>query len=157
MTTRDKSFENVFYFLFICWLRSHHFLPPLQYACFPITHLAMASFRSAQRKPYSVSNSYIYVAKPILTRWQQQRPSPNAEVDGQWLHDRAPADPAKMRNAGIRAPTTPAASLNNKLVVSNLHYEITPKDLIVRFSSLSLLSFSNICSLIIISSQYLDK
>jgi THO complex subunit 4 len=44
-----------------------------------------------------------------------------------------------MRNAAIRAPIAPAASLNNKLVVSNLHYEITPKDLTVRFSFLSLL------------------
>lgn len=58
-------------------------------------------------------------------------------MDSQWLHDRAPTGPAKMRNVAIRAPIAPAASLNNKLVVSNLHYEITPKDLIVRFPFLS--------------------
>jgi len=30
------------------------------------------------------------------------------------------------------APSGPAAATNNALLVSNLHYEITPKDLIVR-------------------------
>jgi len=80
----------------------------------------MASFRPAQRKPYS-------------------RPSPKADVDGQWLHDRAPTGPAKMRNATIRAPIAPAAALNNKLVVSNLHYEITPKDLISIFGQIGTL------------------
>ena len=87
--------------------------------------------------------------KPILTCWQQQRPSPKGDVDSQWLHDRAPTGPAKMRNVAIRAPIAPVASLNNKLVVSNLHYEITPKDLIVRFPISSRLSFSGIRSLII--------
>jgi len=80
----------------------------------------MASFRSAQRKPYN-------------------RPSPKADVDGQWQHDRAPTGPAKMRNAAIRAPIAPAASLNNKLVVSNLHYEITPKDLTSIFGQIGTL------------------
>lgn len=83
----------------------------------------MASFKSAQRKPYS-------------------RPSPRTDLDGQWQHDRAPTGPAKMRNAAIRAPiapTGPAASINNKLVVSNLHYEITPKDLISIFGQIGTL------------------
>jgi len=80
----------------------------------------MASFRSAQRKPYT-------------------RPAPRADVDGQWLHDRAPTGPAKMRNATTRAPTAPAASISNKLVVSNLHYEITPKDLISIFGQIGTL------------------
>ncbi|KAF8814982.1 hypothetical protein BYT27DRAFT_7081044 [Phlegmacium glaucopus] len=80
----------------------------------------MASFKPAQRKPYS-------------------RPSPKADVDGQWLHDRAPTGPAKMRNAAIRTPIAPAASINNKLVVSNLHYEITPKDLISIFGQIGTL------------------
>jgi hypothetical protein len=78
----------------------------------------MASFRSAQRKPYS---------------------RPSADVDGLWLHDRAPTGPAKMRNSVICAPIAPAASLNNKLVVSNLHYEITPKDLISIFGQIGTL------------------
>jgi len=80
----------------------------------------MSSFKSAQRKPYS-------------------RASPKADVDSQWLHDRAPTGPAKMRNAAIHAPVAPAASLNNKLVVSNLHYEITPKDLISIFGQIGTL------------------
>ena len=36
--------------------------------CFLITHLRMASFRSAQRKPYSVSNPCIYTSRRHLTR-----------------------------------------------------------------------------------------
>ncbi|KAK0470488.1 hypothetical protein IW261DRAFT_1003729 [Armillaria novae-zelandiae] len=44
-------------------------------------------------------------------------------TDGQWLHDKAPG----LKGAK-RMPTT-FATPNSKIVVSNLHYEITPKDL----------------------------
>jgi THO complex subunit 4 len=44
-----------------------------------------------------------------------------------------------MRSSSIRAPIAPAASLNKKLVVSNLHYEITPKDLISIFGQIGTL------------------
>ncbi|KAJ6472641.1 hypothetical protein DFH09DRAFT_472502 [Mycena vulgaris] len=71
----------------------------------------MASFRSDRvaRKPYS-------------------RPAPRASADaGQWLHDMAP---------GARAgPSIP----NNRLVVSNLHYEISPKDLTAIFGQIGTL------------------
>lgn len=112
----------------------------------------MASFRSAQRKPYSVCNicrlSHIY-ADEIA-----QRPATRGNVDGQWLHDKAPTGPAKGRapaTRGAAPPTGPAASINSKLVVSNLHYEVTPKDLTVRgfsepfFSSTNFLSFVRRC------------
>jgi hypothetical protein len=71
-----------------------------------------------------------------------QRPVPRAVApEGQWLHDKAPAGPAKARNVPARTPIAPsgpaAAAINNALLVSNLHYEITPKDLIVRPHSLS--------------------
>ena len=59
-----------------------------------------------------------------------KRPAP----EGQWLHDKAPTGPAKARNQPSRTPTAPsgpAAANNSVLLVSNLHYEITPKDLIV--------------------------
>ncbi|PFH50617.1 hypothetical protein AMATHDRAFT_144697, partial [Amanita thiersii Skay4041] len=52
-----------------------------------------------------------------------QRPARGG--DGVWLHDKAPAGPA--------------ASINNKIVVSNLHYEITPKDLVAIFGQIGTL------------------
>ncbi|KAK0203573.1 hypothetical protein DFS33DRAFT_1474777 [Desarmillaria ectypa] len=54
------------------------------------------------------------------TRKPYTRPT---NTDGQWLHDKAPG-----LNGAKRMPTT-FATPNSKIVVSNLHYEITPKDL----------------------------
>ncbi|KAJ7100100.1 hypothetical protein B0H15DRAFT_818687 [Mycena belliarum] len=82
----------------------------------------MASFRSNRvvRKPYS-------------------RPAPRASADGQWLHDLAPGTPgARARLAvpgSLGAPSIP----NSKLVVSNLHYEISPKDLTAIFGQIGTL------------------
>ncbi|KAH9947523.1 hypothetical protein B0H21DRAFT_738382 [Amylocystis lapponica] len=59
------------------------------------------------RKPYSVTT----------------RLSPRGS-DGEWLHDKAPEAPLAMQNTA-GASATP----NSKLLVSNLHYELTPKDL----------------------------
>jgi len=57
-----------------------------------------------------------------------QRPEPRAAPsDGMWLHDKAPGVPRAANGLA-----KPEASINSKLLVSNLHYEITPKDLIVR-------------------------
>jgi THO complex subunit 4 len=47
-----------------------------------------------------------------------------------WLHDKAPGAPRAANQSN--GHTKPEASLNSKLLVSNLHYEITTKDLIVR-------------------------
>jgi THO complex subunit 4 len=54
-----------------------------------------------------------------------------------WLHDKAPGAPraANTANGHIKAE----ASLNSKLLVSNLHYEITPKDLTAIFGQIGTL------------------
>lgn len=70
-----------------------------------------------------------------------QRPTgPRGDVDGQWLHDKAPTGPRATRQK-IGLGVSPATTPNSKLVVSNLHYEITPKDLTVRLAFSS--PFSN--------------
>jgi len=84
----------------------------------------MASFHSQRgfRKPYS-------------------RPS-RGDVDGQWVHDMAPTGPkALMNDTGKqrRTPIVGVTEINNKLVVSNLHYEITPKDLTAIFGQIGTL------------------
>ncbi|KAF9567131.1 RNA-binding domain-containing protein [Agrocybe pediades] len=86
----------------------------------------MSSNRTGQRKPYS-------------------RPTPRGNSDGQWLHDKAPTGPAKGRipanptRNGPALATGPPASVNSRLVVSNLHYDITPKDLISVFGQIGTL------------------
>ncbi|KAG7448753.1 uncharacterized protein BT62DRAFT_918297 [Guyanagaster necrorhizus] len=54
------------------------------------------------------------------TRKPYTRPT---NTDGQWLHDKAPGLP------GVKRVPATFATPNSKIVVSNLHYEITPKDL----------------------------
>ncbi|KAF8889595.1 hypothetical protein BD779DRAFT_1520008 [Infundibulicybe gibba] len=67
------------------------------------------------------------------------RPVPRGDVDAQWVHDMAPKGPRADINGNgkPRIPTGPAATLpsvlNNKLIVSNLHYEVTPQDLSLVF------------------------
>jgi len=80
----------------------------------------MASFRSDRaKKPYT-------------------RPEPRvAPSDGMWLHDKAPGVP-RFANPS-NGNTKPEPSLNSKLLVSNLHYEITPKDLTAIFGQLGTL------------------
>lgn len=48
--------------------------------------------------------------------------------DGDWLHDKAPGAAQARQNAPT-APSTGTVAPNTKLLVSNLHYEVTPKDL----------------------------
>ncbi|KAF9051494.1 hypothetical protein BJ165DRAFT_1449125 [Panaeolus papilionaceus] len=86
----------------------------------------MAPLKSAQKKPYS-------------------RPSPRPNVNGQWLHDKAPTGPARgriapnpIRKAMAVTPAIPAG-MNNRLRVSNLHYEVTPKDLMSIFGQIGTL------------------
>ncbi|KAJ7031956.1 hypothetical protein C8F04DRAFT_1108722 [Mycena alexandri] len=82
----------------------------------------MASFRSDRtaRKPYS-------------------RPAPRGNIDAQWVHDmadgnknHAPRSPAGPRSPGGAGPST-------RLVVTNLHYEISPKDLTAIFGQIGTL------------------
>ncbi|RDB29947.1 THO complex subunit 4-A [Hypsizygus marmoreus] len=84
----------------------------------------MSSFHSNRgaRKPYS-------------------RPTTQGDADGQWLHDKAPTGPrADLSSATGRSRLAPTpAALNSKLVVSNLHYEITPKDLTAIFGQIGTL------------------
>ncbi|KAF9233206.1 hypothetical protein BU15DRAFT_54234 [Melanogaster broomeanus] len=55
-----------------------------------------------------------------------------------WLHDRAPLSTARGNTATASA-TAPTNAPNTKLVVSNLHYEITPKDLVSIFGQVGTL------------------
>ncbi|KAF7360226.1 THO complex subunit 4-A [Mycena venus] len=85
----------------------------------------MASFRSNRvaRKPYS-------------------RPVPRPNIDGQWLHDMAEDDNTPL-NGGLNSrPRTPAAVAgpSTRLVVTNLHYEISPKDLTAIFGQIGTLT-----------------
>ncbi|KAJ7689410.1 hypothetical protein B0H17DRAFT_1202303 [Mycena rosella] len=80
----------------------------------------MASFRADRvaRKPYS-------------------RPTSRPSTDGQWLHDLAPGAPgARARFAAAPGALGSPAVPSNRLVVSNLHYEISPKDLTAIFGQI---------------------
>ncbi|KAI0078365.1 hypothetical protein K474DRAFT_1690438 [Panus rudis PR-1116 ss-1] len=52
-------------------------------------------------------------------------PSRPRGSDGSWLHDRAPGATSHGSNSNARSNASPST----KLQISNLHYEITPKDL----------------------------
>ncbi|GJE96555.1 RNA-binding domain-containing protein [Phanerochaete sordida] len=57
------------------------------------------------------------------------RPAPRPRrSDGDWVHDKAPGAAPARQNAPAVASTGGAAP-NTKLQVSNLHYEVTPRDL----------------------------
>ncbi|KAI1786716.1 RNA-binding domain-containing protein [Ganoderma leucocontextum] len=58
------------------------------------------------------------------------RPAPAARpqgIDGQWLHDKAPGLPRAVQNTA--AAKTSNGITNTRIIVSNLHYEVTLKDL----------------------------
>jgi len=68
---------------------------------------------------------------PDRIRKPYSRPEPRSKpTNGMWVHDRAPTAP----KAELQATTS-----NTKLVVSNLHYDITPKDLIAIFGQIGTL------------------
>ncbi|KAI9067004.1 RNA-binding domain-containing protein [Trametes sanguinea] len=57
--------------------------------------------------------------------------------DGQWLHDKAPGVPRALQT---NAPSRPSGGLTNtRIIVSNLHYEITPQDLTQIFGQIGTL------------------
>lgn len=78
----------------------------------------MASFRT--KKPYGRPES---------------RPQGS---DGEWLHDMAPTAPRALRNRANNN-AQPSGPPSSKLQVSNLHYEVTPKDLSQIFGKLGTL------------------
>ncbi|KAH9941614.1 RNA-binding domain-containing protein [Epithele typhae] len=65
------------------------------------------------------------------------RPAPHpAGSDGQWLHDKAPGVPRAVQNAVSKGP---GGVTNTRIIVSNLHYEVTPKDLTSIFGQIGTL------------------
>lgn len=79
----------------------------------------MAPIKSdRQKKPYTVSFDFV-VSISLANSPQRPRAS-----DSHWIHDRAPLQTTRAKAPANIAP-------NAKLIVSNLHYEITPKDLVV--------------------------
>lgn len=60
---------------------------------------------------------------------EKQRPARTRESDGMWVHDKAPGVARTAVANGNSASNANVASVNSKLVVSNLHYNVTPKDL----------------------------
>nr|GAT51596.1 predicted protein [Mycena chlorophos] len=68
------------------------------------------------------------------------RPAPHSRrnTEDTWVHDMAEGAPPSARNTVRRGPT--ASSIPSpKLLVSNLHYEVTPKDLIAIFGQIGTL------------------
>ena len=66
---------------------------------------------------------------PCISSHSTQRPN----VNEQWVHDRAPGTKAAALNNDDSRPRLPSSTstVTTKLQVSNLHYEVTPKDLAV--------------------------
>ncbi|EIW55221.1 RNA-binding domain-containing protein [Trametes versicolor FP-101664 SS1] len=72
-------------------------------------------------------------AKP----YSRPAPRPRASPEGQWLHDKAPGVPRAVQ---ANATSRPAGGITNtRILVSNLHYEVTPKDLTQIFGQIGTL------------------
>ena len=69
------------------------------------------------------------------------RPVSRADAAATWVHDKAPTGPKSgpSSNLGRARPAPGPAGPNSKLSVSNLHYEITPKDLTAIFGQIGTL------------------
>lgn len=93
----------------------------------------MAALRN-DKKPYSVCFSCFYLVSfgSHLPFAPQRPPARPRASEGAWLHDKASGFKKNQQNASRPARATAASDGNTKLVVSNLHYELTPKDLTVR-------------------------
>ncbi|KAI0631082.1 RNA-binding domain-containing protein [Trametes polyzona] len=66
------------------------------------------------------------------------RPSPRPRgTEGQWLHDKAPDAPRAAQTNKAPRPTSPIQ--NTRIIVSNLHYEVTPRDLTQIFGQIGTL------------------
>jgi hypothetical protein len=73
-----------------------------------------------------------------------------ASDDSVWVHDKAPG-----ATRVATQPSNPNASLSSKLMVTNLHYEITPRDLTVCPDAL--LPHSRVMTFCAIWRQFLGK
>ncbi|KAG1776768.1 hypothetical protein EV702DRAFT_1106335 [Suillus placidus] len=69
---------------------------------------------------------------PIRSERQKKPYARPRGSDGHWVHDRAPLQSAKANTPANTGSTA-------KLIVSNLHYEITPKDLVSIFGQIGTL------------------
>ncbi|KAJ3981644.1 hypothetical protein F5890DRAFT_1476800 [Lentinula detonsa] len=58
---------------------------------------------------------------------------PRGDLNAQWLHDKAPGMKNISDDSRPRGPSDILEQSNTKLLVSNLHYEVTPKDLTAIF------------------------
>src|SRR5258706_11445836 len=98
-------------------------------------------------KPYTVSNISLPQALlrqparfiPLTLFVFSQRPvgragSSRAERDEQWLHDKAPGFDGARASDESRPRHNPTTSddPSAKLIITNLHYEVSEKDLAVR-------------------------
>ncbi|KLO14403.1 hypothetical protein SCHPADRAFT_939589 [Schizopora paradoxa] len=75
------------------------------------------------------------MARTSSARKPYERPS-SRTTEGLWMHDRAPGVPSAVLNTTGKATGT---TVDTKLVVSNLHYNITSKDLIDIFGQVGTL------------------
>ncbi|KAI0366815.1 RNA-binding domain-containing protein [Pilatotrama ljubarskyi] len=57
--------------------------------------------------------------------------------EGQWLHDKAPGVPRAVQATETARPA--GGVMNTRIIVSNLHYEVTPKDLTQIFGQIGTL------------------
>ncbi|KAJ3726577.1 hypothetical protein EV361DRAFT_272849 [Lentinula raphanica] len=64
---------------------------------------------------------------------------PRGDLNSQWLHDKAPGTKTSNGDAQPRGPSDATEQGRTKLLVSNLHYEVTPKDLIAIFGQIGTL------------------
>ncbi|KAJ3758935.1 hypothetical protein EV360DRAFT_94399 [Lentinula raphanica] len=64
---------------------------------------------------------------------------PRGDLNSQWLHDKAPGTKTSNGDAQPRGPSDALEQGRTKLLVSNLHYEVTPKDLIAIFGQIGTL------------------
>jgi hypothetical protein len=104
-----------------------HGLLPLLYLSYLYISALQNSYRlcltESESPIVSVDLYLLFVVVYQLQCYFFQRPEPRSKpANGIWLHDRAPTAP----RANLQAATS-----NTKIVVSNLHYDITPKDLVV--------------------------
>ncbi|ELU41874.1 RNA recognition motif domain-containing protein [Rhizoctonia solani AG-1 IA] len=70
-------------------------------------------------------------------RHPYSRPPPPNNPDGQWVHDMAPGSAEEHKARPINSTTGDESA---RLLVSNLHYEVTEKDLSMIFGTIGTLS-----------------
>ncbi|KAF8830560.1 hypothetical protein HHX47_DHR2000967 [Lentinula edodes] len=85
-----------------------------------------------------------------------QRP-PRGDLNGQWLHDKAPGMKNMNTDSRPRGPSDIVEQSNTKLLVSNLHYEVTPKDLAAIFGQIGTLVREPLIRIAFLPTTYKSK